>query len=145
MQTLSDRDVLALTIWGEARGEPIEGKLAVGCVIRERLRQGRWGRTYTEVCRAPKQFSCWNSGSDNNHRALMERVDQIAHGQVVLDTALRECYWVADGILAQLAESHVRHATHYHAIRLRQAAPKWAETGKVVAELGSHRFYRDVA
>lgn len=41
---------VAATIWGEARGESYEGKLAVGCVIRNRVESpGWWGRDWTSV------------------------------------------------------------------------------------------------
>ncbi len=68
-----DIDVLARTIWGEARGEGIAGQIAVGWCIRNRVEMdlhndGRpdwWGEGYEGVCRAPWQFSCWNKNDPN--------------------------------------------------------------------------------
>lgn len=56
----------AKTIWAEARGEPLEGQIAVANVILNRARQGGWwGDDVVKVCRKPKQFSCWNNGDPN--------------------------------------------------------------------------------
>ena len=61
-----ETDILARTIYGEARGESISGMEAVASVVLNRVafanRRGRfwWGNSIAEVCRAPKQFSCWN-------------------------------------------------------------------------------------
>jgi spore germination cell wall hydrolase CwlJ-like protein len=51
---LSDKQLMALTIYGEARGEAKEGKVAVGSVILERVEHRRWdGETIPEVCLMP--------------------------------------------------------------------------------------------
>ena len=64
-------DVLALarTLWGECRGEPKIGQIAVAWVILNRAEQpGWWSKSHTEaimddtieaVCLCPHQFSCW--------------------------------------------------------------------------------------
>lgn len=64
--TAGDIDILARTIYGEARGEPWEGKIAVAWVVRNRAeRGGWWGDTIREVCLKPWQFSCWNETDPN--------------------------------------------------------------------------------
>ena len=51
---------MAATVWGEARGEPFEGKVAVAWVIINRSRKpGWWGEDIRSVCSARWQFSCW--------------------------------------------------------------------------------------
>ena len=58
--------IFAKTIWAAARGEPLEGQIAVANVIINRARQGGWwGDDVVKVCRKPKQFSCWNNGDPN--------------------------------------------------------------------------------
>lgn len=46
--TEKDRDVLARTLWGEARGEGLAGQIAVAWTIRNRVNDGKtkscWGR-----------------------------------------------------------------------------------------------------
>ena len=64
-------DILARTIWGEARGEGSQGMQAVANVIQNRVKQGGWwGATFAEVCKKKSQFSCWNEG-DPNHAKLL--------------------------------------------------------------------------
>jgi len=67
--TENDRDILARTLWGEARGESLAGQIAVAWTIRNRVNDGNakswWGEGYTGVCQKPYQFSCWNSTDPN--------------------------------------------------------------------------------
>src|SRR5688572_19754753 len=69
-------DVLARTVWGEARGEGSIGMQAVACVVLNRVavaesRAGYWwGNTIVQVCQKPYQFSCWNK-DDANYRRVM--------------------------------------------------------------------------
>ena len=71
-------DILARTLFGEARGEPIEGIMGVAAVIANRTHAQRpnWGLTVEEVCKKPKQFSCWNTpvrpADEKNLKALLE-------------------------------------------------------------------------
>jgi len=68
-------DSLARTLWGEARGEGVEGMKAVACVILNRVKiaeeKGKcwWGNNIIQVCQKPYQFSCWNR-SDPNFKKL---------------------------------------------------------------------------
>jgi hypothetical protein len=50
--TTEERDVIALIVAGEARGEEPTGKCAVADVILNRLLDGRFGCTVEEVCNA---------------------------------------------------------------------------------------------
>lgn len=144
MTTLSPRDVLALTLLGEARGEPIEGKIAVACVIRNRLEfgAGRYGDSLERVCLKPKQFSCWNS-SDPNLRVLQAFAAAMAKGEAIVDPIYRECEWVADGLLKGVIQPRVGKATHYYSVTLGKP-PKWAEGAQWVARVGRHLFFQDV-
>jgi hypothetical protein len=49
--------VVARTIWGEARGESVDGMRAVAAVIDARTANGK---SHVAVCTQPKQFSYWN-------------------------------------------------------------------------------------
>lgn len=78
--TEHDLNVLALTVWAEARGEPSEGIKGVIWVIRNRWEHPRWWSkapgideddTLAAVCRAPRQFSCWNT-NDPNYKHLTD-------------------------------------------------------------------------
>jgi spore germination cell wall hydrolase CwlJ-like protein len=37
----NDRDILARTLWGEARGESLDGKIAAAWTIRNRVLDGK--------------------------------------------------------------------------------------------------------
>src|SRR5262245_37669606 len=95
VEALSDLELLILTIIGEARGEPIEGQVGVACVIRNRVLT--YNRSYSAICLAPKQFSCWNDNDPN--RVLLEELGkQLINGNK-LDQRFSQCQWVAVGIM----------------------------------------------
>ena len=139
---MTDRHALGLTIWGECRGEPLEGKLAVASVLRNRLATGRWGHTYESVCRARSQFSCWNP-TDPNSPALLAFAAQLESGATPEDPALLACLWIADGLLAGFFPSPVGAATHYFATSMKDA-PAWAKTGEYVTRIANHMFFAKV-
>lgn len=67
--TEKDRDILARTLWGEARGESLAGQIAVAWTIRNRVNDGNakswWGEGYVGVCQKPYQFSCRSKNAPN--------------------------------------------------------------------------------
>jgi spore germination cell wall hydrolase CwlJ-like protein len=140
---LSDRDVLAVTLWAEARGESLEGRVAVGCVVRNRM--ARRAQTVRHVCLAPMQFSCWQEiGGRANHAALVEVVETLVSGRNVSDPIIRECQWIADGILGGSCRDLTKGADHYITTTLLSSTkkPGWVRTMTWVATVGAHAFYR---
>lgn len=131
-------DVLARTLWGEARGEPVAGIEAVAAVVVNRARIAAerggwwWGTTIKEVCLKPWQFSCWNADDPNRHRLLV-----AGRGDLVFETCVRIARRAVLGLLADPTGG----ATHYHAIGIH---PYWAEGRSPSASIGRHLFYRDV-
>ena len=128
-------DTLARTIWGEARGESMQGRIAVAWVVLNRANdaQQRFDRTVEKVCTAPKQFSCWNANDPN-----------LAKLKAVTDTnlAFRECLDVASrAVSGKLPPDPTGGANHYHATSL-TPLPKWAKNVAPTATIGSHVFYR---
>ena len=139
--TLSDTDLVALTLWGEARNEPIAGQCAVAAVIRNRVRDGRWGHTYESVVFAPWQFSCWRpEGGKANYQALQTLKRSIELNGVPPDRALKTCYWIASGCVDGSMPENVNGACHYHALSVK-ALPDWALGHVPVARIGRHVFY----
>lgn len=124
-----ERDMLALTIQAEAGGEGYEGMLAVGSVIDNRLRAGKFGDSYKEVMLAPGQFSAWNSltgyagGEQGQNMAAVQPTE--------------EAYQAADAILSGTYTSPVGTATHY--INPNISNPPWAK-GVSGQALGNHFF-----
>lgn len=144
MTTLAPLDVLALTIFGEARDQHIEGEVAVGNVCRNRLKTNRWGASYERVCLAPGQFSCWSPhGGLSNYTLVMALREQIMAGSTPDDRALRECYWVATGILNNSLQDNTEAATHYFVTR--SQIPTWAVNKVPVTVIGAHSFFEGIA
>lgn len=126
-----ETDVLARTLWGEARGEGSAGMHAVACVVMNRVvRGGWWGCGVIEVCQKPFQFSCWNK-DDPNYRALLA----VDHADIHFATALRTARRAVHGVLPDCTSG----ANHYHAAGI---YPVWSRGERPVAVIGNHIFYR---
>jgi len=133
---LSDTQLLALAIYGEARGESGEGKIAVGSVILERVKRGGWwGKTVREVILKPFQFSCFLE-KDPNYGKLVHISDQWDE-VMALNAAMNDCYGIAAGLLDGSIKPNVT-ATHYHTDAVDTA---WDDKMKLVATIGAHKFY----
>ena len=131
-------DVLARTIYGEARGESVSGMEAVASVIVNRLRfshkKGRywWGNSIAGICQQPWQFSCWNK-NDANYKKINEVKDS--------DLIFCICKRIAQRAVGEVLEDKTKSATHYHT---RTISPSWS-VGKIpCAEIGYHVFYNDI-
>lgn len=130
--------ILARTLWGEARGEAVRGQEAVAAVILNRVAVARrrggwwWGSDVAAVCRKPWQFSCWNAKDPN--RAKLLAVTEA-------DPAFAACLRIARRAMAGTIADPTGGATHYHTL---DTHPAWA-TGRVpCAQIGNHLFYKDV-
>lgn len=149
--SLADLDALALTLFGEARGEPVEGRIAVGSVIRNRVKAPRrFGTTYAAVCHARAQFSCWfRFGGEQNYKLMYDlALAIIEHKPLPLDAVSLAIYeetrFVAEGIADERLRDRVRGATHYYAPAAmvpRDRVPDWAIGKAPVAKVGSHLFF----
>ncbi|WP_284618654.1 cell wall hydrolase [Aquabacterium humicola] len=137
-------DVLARTMYGEARGEGRAGMEAVAHVVCNRVDAARWwGGSVIEVCRKPWQFSCWNA-NDPNRRRLLEVSAADASFALAVDIAARvhAAHRKADGSRARLDTTEG--ATHYYApARVRR--PRWAQGLVPCARIGGHDFFTGVA
>ena len=132
--TLDDLTVMARTVWGEARGEPAIGKIAVAAVILNRARRpGWWGRTVSEVCLAKYQFTCWLPADPNRERMLAVNLS---------DRALLDC--VAACLDALRGIDPTDGACHYLNPTAVGEMPRWAMNRKADVVIGRHYFYRGV-
>jgi N-acetylmuramoyl-L-alanine amidase len=134
-----DRDILARTLWGEARGEDLIGQIAVAWTIRNRVNDGKakswWGEGYAGVCQKPYQFSCWNK-TDPNYQFLIG-VKQIPFRE------LAQARIAADQVIDGKVPDPTGGATHYYAIAMK-TPPGWAAKAKQTLKLGGHLFFKDV-
>jgi spore germination cell wall hydrolase CwlJ-like protein len=142
----SDQDIttMALTVWGEARGETREGQKGVAWVIRNRYENpGWWSRqrgdgiaddTIEAVCRDPFQFSCWNPADPNrsrlNNPKTQERDDYKAIHSLCLDV-LNASYDddPTDGSDHYCTKAVVRHT-------------RWARRRTPTKVIGNHFFFK---
>ena len=126
------RQVLAATLWGEARGEEDQGMDAVACVVMNRARRPRWwGRTVLECATHPWQFSCWLKQDPNRAKmlALTETDPAYAQALAIADLAIK-------GALVDITHG----ADSYYAVTTPE--PNWAKGLTPVATIGHHAFYR---
>ncbi len=138
---LSDTQLLGLTIFGEARGESQEGKIAVGSVILERVEHRDWdGKTIKEVCLMPYQFSCFLP-SDPNFPKLTAVAKDYDH-RLDVSESLMTCYVIANGLIkGTLLRDPIiltTHATQYKTIDCKAV---WEKDFRKVATIGHHDFY----
>jgi N-acetylmuramoyl-L-alanine amidase len=131
---MDDMEVLARTIYGEARGEfkriGLQALEAIGHVVMNRVRQQTWfGKTVTEVCLKPMQFSCWNK-TDPNYEII---------SKPILSSSLMDvCRQVAKSILTGKAVDVTGGCDHYHS---RFCVPIWAHGQHPKCAIGNHIFF----
>lgn len=134
--TKHDIDIFARTVYGETRGEYGSSGpgalIAVANVILNRFkRAGRYGKTMTEVCLKPRQFSCWNQNDPN--RIL------IQNENLETDPLFNICLVVVKKVIEGVWPDLTRGSDHYHAS---SCLPYWARSRKVKLHLGRHIFYK---
>ena len=124
-----DFEIFAKTIFGEARGEPFEGQVAVACVILNRWKSKKWfaGKTIATTCLKPYQFSCWNKNDPNAQKLMKISYAQYSKYFKAINEAIK--HDITNG------------ATHYHAEGLH---PKWAEGKEPCKKFAHHVFYKDI-
>lgn len=123
--TLTDeQQIIALTLLAEARGEGVEGMEAVAMVIKQRMANRK--QTASQVCLAPKQFSCWNGKSSDNLRHLWQSPAAPDAIKVVRR-------------FDELDPAVIDYADHYCTVNIQ---PFWAIVQVPVVVIGNHTFYR---
>ena len=134
----ADLDTLAKTIYGEARSESFDGKLAVAFVVvnRSKLR----GISPREVCLQPWQFSCWNLVDPN--LPVLAKISAEDPGLLV-------CMAAALTALTHAVTDPTGGATNYHTVAkpvsVANWPPSWANASTMVptTRIGAHQFYRE--
>lgn len=116
---------LATAVYFEARGESLEGQLAVAHVVMNRAASGRYPPDWCSVVKQPAQFSF------------------VRHGQFPqADTncdAWRKAQAIAELAAANIVPSVSSDVLWYHADYV---APSWGSRLNVVEKIGAHIFYR---
>jgi spore germination cell wall hydrolase CwlJ-like protein len=137
--TDKDRDVLARTIWGEARGEGMAGMIAVGWAIRNRVNDGNdkswWGEGYAGVCQAPYQFSCWNKNDPN--------YPYLSGAKPIPKSEFAKCQAASIAVIDGTMADPTGGATHYYAATMPRP-PGWTGAATKTTVIGQHIFFKDV-
>ena len=125
---------LARIIFAEAAGEPYKGKVAVGCVIRNRVKDRRWPNTYESVIHQHSQFSGVNSplwhlfAADYRLTQKEEAVKQ-------------QCLEIAKRIISNEQPDITAGANHFY--NPKKATPSWSKRMRVTRIIGNHIFLRE--
>ena len=156
-----DLNVLAQTIWGEARQEGTKGMLAVGNVIKNRAEANKkmFGQGIRGVALKPKQFSCWNAGDPNREKLKdVLQYDKIISlrksptgepfetwfkkfkntGSYLEYKSYLKAKEIAKKILDGTAPDPTKGAVYYHTLDVK---PIWRHKLDQVATYGNHIFY----
>lgn len=141
-----DAQIVALVLYGEARSEPVQGIVAVGSVIRNRVRKpGWWGHDFKGVCTHDHQFSCLNPiGGKANYQRVLAFADKLANGTQIIHPRERQCVWIAHGIIGDYVIDPTKASTSYHTAAL-NPRPQWALGKTPAAQVGGHVFYNNVS
>lgn len=142
---ISPQTAVVCTLLGEASNEPIEGQVAVACVIRNRALHPRWwGRDWKGVCLQKGQFSCWWEATANTER-VYALANALFTGQAATGSrsTVGQLQWIAAGVMDDVLLDVSGGADHYLTTDLlRRNPPAWAIGKRRVREVGAHSFFR---
>ena len=147
---LSPFDLFTLVLYGEARGEPIEGQIAVAWVIQNRVNSGRWGNAYHDVLGRWAQFSClWPTLSGGlNYQQMLSTATLLENKEYLDGTPqarlIVQLRWVVSGVISESPMDTTFGSLHYFATNIPD--PFWAKAPAVrVATIARHQFWKGVA
>lgn len=118
---------IAVAVYHEARGESLEGQMAVAKVIMNRAASGRYPASWCGVVKQPWQFSFVNP-----HSGFMPGVDQGSD-------AWRKALGITRLAVNNVASNLSSDVLWYHADYV---APSWGRRLTRVDKIGAHIFYR---
>lgn len=132
VRSMGALEIVARTIWGEARGQGVDTMTAVACVIMNRARRPRWwGADPVDVCLHPYQFSCWLP--DDPNRAKLLAVTEA-------DDQFLEAIQIAQRALCGVLTDPTGNADSYYAES--SPAPDWTIGAAYTVTIGGMKFYR---
>lgn len=132
--------ILACTIWGEARSQADDVRIAKANVMNNRKLAGIFGgHTLKAVCLAPLQFSCWNHNDPNRVKVL----EPLKYDK---QEVWEGCYMIADLMLRGEITDNTLRSTHYHDFAdTFDHRVSWANDPryKWIMDVGNTHFFRD--
>lgn len=118
----ADIECLARNVYHEARGEPLEGQIAVAQVTLNRVASSQFQGSVCKVVYAHRQFS-WTHGTPKKIKDSKAWRDSLA---------------IARAVLTQSIPLPDFKALYFHT---KQVKPRWAKTKRVLAVINNHIFY----
>lgn len=149
-KSLAEQDplvLLAITVWGEARGTGQEGQAAVAHVVMNRVRKKGW--TITRTALDPWDFSCFNkkkAWGGQDVKRLLRPVEAEGLG------TWASCWRAASDAFSGQSADPTGGATHYCRRELWNCAavaghPQWNDENEIKAkrtkktvQIGDHVF-----
>jgi N-acetylmuramoyl-L-alanine amidase len=122
-----EANCMAVAVYHEARGESLEGQLAVARVIMNRAASGKYPTSWCGVVKQPWQFSFVNPRT-----GYMPGVDEAS-------ASWRKAQGVTRLAMANAVPSVPTECLWYHADYV---APSWGRRLTRVDKIGAHIFYR---
>lgn len=138
---LPTHEVVARTLWAEARSHGMDGMAAVANVIRNRVdNPGWWGKDWRGVCLTVAQFSCWNP---NDPQAPVIRAVDMGSASRNGGSLMTMARLITTEAMATGLWDRTNGADHYHAEYVRPAWAKGRAPTFVIGKSGSrHLFYK---
>jgi len=130
----SQSELACLTdaIFFEARAEPRAGQIAVGMVIRNRIKSNRYPDSVCEIVRQRSSKTCQFSWMCN--KKIKAKVINRSHTK---EEIYKEIEDLAEDILEGEIKDNTHRATHFHATYVN---PRWKL--KKTTKIGKHVYYR---
>lgn len=143
LSELEQEKCLAVMVYGEARGESKEGKVAVAYTAMNRAAK----KSLCQVVLAPKQYSIFNNNPALRAAALSLHVEPIQKNEID-QKSWQKSVEVAAAVMRKQLPDPTKGATHYLAPKLMAKLgykyPRWSKEYKMVAMIDNHRFYKPV-
>lgn len=130
--------IVAATLWGEARGEGVEGMKAVANVIRNRADSLK--KSPKDVVLQKKQFSIWNDTTTDN---FLDKVNKSILKNPKDGSAWENAKKIVKSHVKTKGPDNTKGAQFYHTISIK---PNWDYNKlKYTTTIGNHKFYKPVA
>ena len=141
---------LVENIYFESKGESMRGKIAVGVVTLNRLKDGRYADTICGVVKQGPVRESWKTKSDPNLASDQRQYNPVRHRcqfswwcdgyreRIKYDENWIDSVRAAKSALTGKYDDLVDGATHYHAVYVN---PSWASSLRFVVQIDNHKFY----
>lgn len=129
--------ILARAIFGESRGLPDEGKVAIAWSIRNRVEDGRWPNNYHDVILQKSQFNAFRE-NDPNWEYVKNPFYKINTKQLA---AWKKCYEIAGLVISGKIKDPTSGVNHYFSNYIKY--PDWTKSknAKFIMKIGNTLFY----